>query len=271
MSKEVRLKNVTYDKPPRGVPGPPGADVKAKVSADDTTAGYLNGKLVAGTDITLTENFPGGNETLTIAATGGVTGGNAHDHVGGDGAQIDHGGLGGLGDDDHTIYTLKATLTEKGDLYYASAASTPAARAHGTAGQILRTGGHGADPTWIDNVVSITYIIDGGGSAISTGLKGFLEIPFACTVTAWTLLADQVGSIVIDIWRDSYANFPPTNADAMPGGGNEPTLVGVQNNQSLNLAAWTTVAISAGDILAFQVDSAATVTRCTLALRATKT
>ncbi len=30
-----------------------------------------------------------------------VTGGDSHDHVGGDGAQIDHGGTGGLSDDDH--------------------------------------------------------------------------------------------------------------------------------------------------------------------------
>lgn len=46
----------------------------AKVSSNDTTAGYLNGKLVAGSNITLTENNNGGNETLTIAAAGGVTG-----------------------------------------------------------------------------------------------------------------------------------------------------------------------------------------------------
>jgi hypothetical protein len=49
-------------------------DEKAKVSANDTTAGFLNGKLVAGTNITLTENNNGANETLTIAAAGGVTG-----------------------------------------------------------------------------------------------------------------------------------------------------------------------------------------------------
>jgi hypothetical protein len=42
-----------------------------KVSSNDTTAGYLNGKLVAGTNITLTEGSDGGNETLTIAASGG--------------------------------------------------------------------------------------------------------------------------------------------------------------------------------------------------------
>ena len=46
------------------------ADEKVKVSANDTTEGYLNGKLVAGTGITLTENNNGGNETFTIAATG---------------------------------------------------------------------------------------------------------------------------------------------------------------------------------------------------------
>ena len=44
-------------------------DVKTNVSANDTTAGYLNGKLVAGEAVTFTENSDGGDETLTIAAT----------------------------------------------------------------------------------------------------------------------------------------------------------------------------------------------------------
>lgn len=39
----------------------------AKVSANDTTPGYLNGKLVEGDGIDFTENNDGGNETLTIA------------------------------------------------------------------------------------------------------------------------------------------------------------------------------------------------------------
>ena len=56
-------------------------DEKAKVSANDTTAGFLNGKLVAGTNITLTENNNGGDETLTIAAAGGVTGFTASDNT----------------------------------------------------------------------------------------------------------------------------------------------------------------------------------------------
>tara|TARA_Y100001970_G_scaffold147358_1_gene180914 strand:+ start:5770 stop:7293 length:1524 start_codon:yes stop_codon:yes gene_type:complete len=44
-------------------------DVKVLVSSNDSTAGFLNGKLVAGTAITFTENNDGSNETLTIAAT----------------------------------------------------------------------------------------------------------------------------------------------------------------------------------------------------------
>jgi hypothetical protein len=48
------------------------------VSADDTTAGVLDGKLLAGAGISLTVGNPAGNETLTIAqvaATGSVLGG----------------------------------------------------------------------------------------------------------------------------------------------------------------------------------------------------
>ena len=42
---------------------------KSKVSSNDTTAGFLNGKLVAGTGISFTENSDGGNETLTLASS----------------------------------------------------------------------------------------------------------------------------------------------------------------------------------------------------------
>lgn len=54
-------------------------DQVAKVSANDTTAGFLNGKLVAGSGITFTEDNDGGNETLTIAASGGGGGGGSSD------------------------------------------------------------------------------------------------------------------------------------------------------------------------------------------------
>jgi len=120
--------------------------------------------------------------------------------------------------------------------------------------------------------LTLTFIIDGGGSAITTGQKGHLEIPFACTLTAWTLAADVAGAIVIDVWKDTYANFPPTDADAMPGAGKEPTIAATnQKAQDTDISDWTSVAIAAGDILAFNVDSCTTITRVTLSLKATKT
>jgi hypothetical protein len=162
-------------------------------------------------------------------------------------------------------------LTEQGDVIYATGAGNPAALHHGTAGQVLKTGGHGANPSWNDSVVSITFIIDGNGVAITTGVKGFLEVPFACTLTAWTLMADVAGAIVIDVWNDTYAAFPPTDADAKPGAGKEPTIAATnQKAQDTDITDWTSTAIAAGSILAFNVDSCTTITRVTLSLKATK-
>ena len=116
--------------------------------------------------------------------------------------------------------------------------------------------------------IGIVYVIDGGGSAITTGQKGHLSIPFDCTITGWTLLADQSGNITIDVWKDTYANFPPTVADNITGT-EKPTLTSVQKNQDTNLTTWAT-SVTSGDILAFNVDSCATITRVTLTITATR-
>lgn len=138
----------------------------------------------------------------------------------------------------------------------------------GTANQRLRTNSAATAQEHFTEVCTLTFIIDGGGSAITTGQKGHLEIPFGCTITGWTLLADQSGSIVIDVWKDTYANFPPTVADTIAGT-EKPTLASVQKNQDLTLTTWTT-AIAIGDILAFNVDSITTVTRIVLSIRCNK-
>jgi len=117
----------------------------------------------------------------------------------------------------------------------------------------------------------LIFIIDGGGSAIEAGNKGHLEVPFACTITGWTLAADQSGAIKIDVWRDTYANFPPANGDSLCNSHEPEIAASGDNAQDLDLADWTSVALVAGDWLAFYVDSCATITRVTLSLRVTKT
>jgi len=118
-------------------------------------------------------------------------------------------------------------------------------------------------------VISLNFVVDGGGSVLTTGVKGFLEIPFNMTITAVTLMADQSGSVVIDIWKDTYANFPPTVADTITASA-KPTLSSAQKSKDTTLTGWTT-SVTGGDILAFNVDSATTVQRLTVSIIGKKT
>jgi hypothetical protein len=137
----------------------------------------------------------------------------------------------------------------------------------GAAGTALVSTGSAA--SWVVQYLSISFVIDGGGSAITTGIKGDLTIPFGCVIDQWTLLADQSGSIVVDIWKDTYANYPPTVADTITGSA-LPTISSATKGQSSTLTGWTAT-IAAGDTLRFNVNSVSTVTRVTLSLRVYRT
>jgi hypothetical protein len=134
-------------------------------------------------------------------------------------------------------------------------------------GYVLTSDGAGLG-AWAQNKVAIEFVIDGDGVAITTGEKGHIEIPFGMVITGWTLLGDQTGSIEIDVWKDTYANFPPTIADTIAGT-ELPTISAATKGQDLTLSSWTT-AVAAGDVLAFNVNSAATITRATLSIRGYK-
>ena len=111
--------------------------------------------------------------------------------------------------------------------------------------------------------------IDGGGGVITTGIKGDIYIPYDCTIDSCTLISDSAGSIVIDIWKDTYDNFPPTDINTIVSTAT-PTLDYDDKSQDFTLTGWTTT-ITSGDILRYNVDSATTVTRCSLILGVTKT
>lgn len=115
-----------------------------------------------------------------------------------------------------------------------------------------------------ENPDAIEFIIDGGGSAITTGEKGHLEIPYSCTIKRVTMMADQSGSIVVDLWVDTYANFPATDSDSITASA-PPTISTAQKSQDSTLSGWTT-SLSAGSIIAYNVDSCSTITRCTVSL-----
>jgi hypothetical protein len=116
-----------------------------------------------------------------------------------------------------------------------------------------------------------TVTFDGQGSALTTGAKKvYLEVPYDGTITAVRLLADQSGSAVVDIWKDTYANFPDiTVADTITAAA-KPTLSAAQKSEDETLSGWTT-SITRGDILEFNIDSVSTITKLILHLDIDKT
>lgn len=135
----------------------------------------------------------------------------------------------------------------------------------GVTGPTGTTGSTGPSP-----FADITFVMDGGGAALTTGVKGYIPVDFACTINEVTLLADQSGSITVDIWKCTYSAFDagsthPVVGDDITNGGE--ALATATKGQDSTLTGWTT-SISAGDILAFHVKVAATnITRLTVALK----
>lgn len=125
-------------------------------------------------------------------------------------------------------------------------------------GSFSTPGGAGAQ------VYKVGITIDGGGAVFTTGLKGYTSIPVAGNIVLARLLADQVGDVIIDIYKDTFANFPPVLADSICAVA-LPELSTDDKYEDNVLTGWT-VAVAAGDVLAFNVDSVATIERVTLEL-----
>ena len=159
----------------------------------------------------------------------------------------------------------------------ANTAGTDATNAFGQANNVtaafLKANTAGTDATNAFNranaEVAIVYVIDGGGSVITTGVKGDLSIPFACTITGVRTLLDISGNLVVDIWKTTYANYPPVVANTITASA-DPTVTQNTKSEDTTLTGWTKT-IAAGDVIRFNVDSVANATRATITLKAVKT
>lgn len=100
---------------------------------------------------------------------------------------------------------------------------------------------------------SLVMTMDGGNAEISAGIKFTIPVDFNFEVIQWTILGIGVGSVVFDVWKDTYANYPPTVADTITGG-NPPTIVSAEKNQDAILAGWTTSFV-AGETVIVTIDN----------------
>ena len=105
--------------------------------------------------------------------------------------------------------------------------------------------------TTADLTRTINYVIDASPNVIGTGIKGTLTIDVTGTIESWTVLGDRVGSLVMDIKKTSYLNYPTFTSIA---GTQKPTLSNQAKNKNDGLSTWNT-SLNAGDILQFEVES----------------
>jgi len=113
---------------------------------------------------------------------------------------------------------------------------------------------------------SFGITIDGAGSVITTGVKGYAVIPYNATITGYDIIGNTSGSCAVDIWKSTSV---PTSANTITGS-EIPSLTNQQLNSDNSLTTWTT-GIFINDIIAFNVISASTVSRINLIVKVIKT
>lgn len=114
----------------------------------------------------------------------------------------------------------------------------------------------------------IIAVFDGGAIPIPTGVGVDIEVPFNCTINECNMYAVQSGDLIVDIWKDSHANFPPTLADSITASA-KPTITASNKSQDSTLTGWNT-SIAAGDILRFNIDFVSNIIKATVVLEVSK-
>ena len=115
---------------------------------------------------------------------------------------------------------------------------------------------------------NIEFILFGGGITILTGIQGEIIIPFNCQIKSVNLLSDQTGSIVVDILKSSFSNYPggfnTITAAAIPQ-----IINGIKYEDNI-LTGWT-INLLKDDVLRFDVQSSNLISRLLISLKIIKT
>jgi hypothetical protein len=115
----------------------------------------------------------------------------------------------------------------------------------------------------------IGFTSDGGGSAIATGkVKGFMVCPYAGTISAWNIIADT-GTATVKVWKIATGTAKPTSANSINTSGvalSTGTAV-----RSTTTSDFTSTAVSANDIFAFNIEALTGATELTFVLEITRT
>lgn len=93
---------------------------------------------------------------------------------------------------------------------------------------------------------------DAAGSALATGVLGYVKVGDACTIVGWDILVDS-GTATVDVWKVASGTAKPTVANTITASA-KPTISSGTAVSSATLTGWTT-SVSAGDWLGFNLDA----------------
>jgi hypothetical protein len=110
----------------------------------------------------------------------------------------------------------------------------------------------------------IPFVLDGAGSAISTGVwyDSGLPVDFAATITGWYARQNGTSNSIVATVQHCPAG---SNTWTAISGTEKPTLSAVGFNSDLTLTTWTVTTLSPFDSLRVSVDSA-TATEATISI-----
>jgi hypothetical protein len=119
----------------------------------------------------------------------------------------------------------------------------------------------------------IEAIIGGNGAVIPVGSYADVQIPGDCSLYRWTALADEIGSISVDLRTCTQAQYDggvshPVSADSITGGNPIMIVSGIKGQDTV-LGGWSRTLI-AGNVLRFIVTAVSSIQQITVSLEILK-
>lgn len=106
-------------------------------------------------------------------------------------------------------------------------------------------------------------------AVVAVGTKTFLSVPFDCTITGWRLLCSPAATVTADVWKIGTGTALPANANSITASA-KPATTADDVARSTTLTGWTT-AITALDILGFEIEANNSAKYISLSLEITRT
>ncbi len=104
-----------------------------------------------------------------------------------------------------------------------------------------------------EGILSFTF--QNHGARLNTGVQeaAYCEIPYKMEVLSCRMYGGPTGSIVVDLWKDTYANYPPADADSIVAAA-PPTISSGVKSEDTSLTGWSKT-LEAGSGILPNIDS----------------